>query len=322
MSRLLHAIRSHGARSVLKLLLGVVLIALLLMRLDLHAVLEAFHRFSAGSILVTFALFVASWPIAAARWKLFAPRFPFRRLFELTMIGQFYSIVLPGQIAGEAVKAYRLAKGNADAERLAASVAMDRIVGMIALLLIAGIGMALTPHAVPGGLRALLLSICAALIIGLFGFRIPMLHAAALRLTDMIAALPQLRRFVPALQRLVHAWRDFAHMPARVFASLALACVFQLLALGTYATMASGLGVELPAADWAWIVAVASLAVLLPVSIGGLGLREGALVGCLSYLGVPGELAIALSLGLFAVMLSGAVVGGLVEMMAHVPDAQ
>lgn len=322
MSRLLQAIRSNAACSVLKLLIGIALIALLLRRLDFHAVLEAFHRFSASSIILTLTLFVASWPIAAARWKLFAPRFAFRRLFELTMIGQFYSIVLPGQIAGEAVKAYRLAKGNADAERLAASVAMDRIIGMIALLLIAGVGTALTPHAVPGSLRVLLPSICAVLVFGLFGFRIPMLHAAALRLTDAVGALPPLRRFIPALQRLVHAWRDFAHMPARVFASLALACLFQLLALGTYAALASGLGIELPAADWAWVVAVASLAVLLPVSIGGLGLREGALVGCLSYLGVPGELAIALSLGLFAVMLSGAIVGGLIEMTAHVPDAQ
>jgi len=262
-------------------------------------------------------MFVASWPIAAARWKLFAPQLPFRRLLELTLIGQFYSVLLPGQIAGEAVKAYRLAKGNADAERLAASVVMDRVIGTIALLIIAGIGMTLTTRALPGGLRVALFTLCATLIFGLFIFRVQVLLAAALRLTNMFAAVPRLRCFCTPLQRLIQAWRDFARMPGRVLASLVLACAFQLIALGMFATMASGLGIELPLVDWAWIVAITSFAVLLPVSIGGLGLREGALVGCLGYLGVPGELALALSLGLFAVMVLGAVVGGFIELTAR-----
>jgi hypothetical protein len=76
------------------------------------------------------------------------------------------------------------------------------------------------------------------------------------------------------------------------------------------------LGVVLAPADWAWVVATASVAVLLPLSVGGLGLREGALIGCLSWLGVSGELAVALSLGVFAIMLIGALLGGMIE-VAH-----
>lgn len=308
------SVRARGTRIAIKLLVGATLVALLCWRLDFHAVLGAFRRFSILGVLLTLALFAASWPIAAIRWKLFASQFSFRRLLELTLIGQFYSIVLPGQIAGEAVKAYRIAKGSTDAERLAASVAVDRVLGTIALLLVAGVGMAFTPHGLPAGLRPTLLSLGLALSFGLFALRMRIFHAAVSTLADAVAATPRLQHFAASLRRLIWAWRDFAHSPGRVVASLALGCIFQLLAVGMYATMARSLGIELPIADWAWIVAVASLAVLPPVSIGGLGLREGALVGCLSYLGIPGELALALSLGLFAVMLSGAAVGGFVEL--------
>ena len=79
------------------------------------------------------------------------------------------------------------------------------------------------------------------------------------------------------------------------------------------AILGTNLGIALPLVDWAWIVGVMSLAVLLPLTIGGIGLREGALIGCLGFAGVPSESAIALSFGIFAVTLSGALAGGAVE---------
>lgn len=63
--------------------------------------------------------------------------------------------------------------------------------------------------------------------------------------------------------------------------------------------IAAEVGIELKMADWLWIFAVVSLAVLLPLSIGGIGIREGAFVGGLGYLNFSGKLALALSLAIF-----------------------
>jgi hypothetical protein len=86
-----------------------------------------------------------------------------------------------------------------------------------------------------------------------------------------------------------------------------------MLGAAVLALLARNLGIDLPLADWAWIFGLVSLAVLVPLSIGGIGLREGALVGSLALLGVAGGKALALSFGVFAIALAGAMTGALCE---------
>lgn len=302
---------SQRSRGLLKLAFGLALVALLLWRFDFRQVLAAFARFDAGSVIAALTLYMLSWPIAAARWWLFAPRFTLRRLLELTLIGQLYTIVLPGQLAGEAVKAYRAARGNADAERLAASVLLDRLIGTISMLLVAGIG---AMFASLPALRFVLFGFALVLTGFLFALEIPAVYRLADTAIDRLGVSTRLRRFAPNLKRLLTAWRDFARAPWRLLASLAVGMVLQGIAIAMYALLARDLGIAVAPADWAWIVAVTSLAVLLPLSVGGIGLREGSLVGCLGYLGIGGAPAVALSLGLFAITLSGALAGALVEL--------
>lgn len=299
-------------RTVLKALFGLLLIGLLLWRTDLHALGHTLASYSWPWLLIALFLMVVSWPVAAARWKLFVPRVPFSRLLELTLIGQFYAIVLPGQLAGELVKAYRLAKGNIDAERLAASVVVDRIIGTIALLSIASTGLLLSRHHVPSAWAWLFLIATLVLIGSLFALRLPWAARLASHIIKRLE-VTRLRGVAISLHRAMDAWSGFSRETTRLFASLALGIAFQLLGMAIFAALATNLGILLPLADWAWILGVVSLAVLIPVSIGGIGLREGALVGCLSLFGVAAERAIALSFGVFAITLVGALVGGLLE---------
>jgi glycosyltransferase 2 family protein len=62
------------------------------------------------------------------------------------------------------------------------------------------------------------------------------------------------------------------------------------------------------------VYAGVSLLVLLPITVAGLGLREGGYVGLLGLFGVGAADALSLSFVLFAYALCGAFVGFLVEM--------
>ena len=93
-------------------------------------------------------VFLVACLAAVLRWQLFVPQFGYVALLRLSFIGQFYAMLLPGQLAGEAVKAYRIAKGQAEKTKLVASVVIDRVVGTLALLLLGAIGLWLTPHAI------------------------------------------------------------------------------------------------------------------------------------------------------------------------------
>lgn len=306
--------RAAWIRNALKAAFGALVVALLLWRVDLHGVRVALASYRWPWLVATVLVFAASWALAAARWKLFVRESRYARLLELTLIGQFYALVFPGQIAGEVVKAYRLAKGNADAERLAATVLLDRILGLIALLLVASVGLLLSRNRLPEGLGWFFAGLTLVLVCSLVGLRLDAIHRAVGAVIRRLE-LTRLRKPAASLHRAVDAWRGFSTEPLRLAASLALGVLFQLLGVAGFAILAANLGIVVSGADWAWIYGVVSLAILLPVSIGGIGLREGALVGCLGFLGISPERALALSFGVFGLTLVGAVSGGILEMI-------
>ncbi len=56
---------------------------------------------------------------------------------KLSMIGYFFSTAIPGAVSGDVVKAYYLAKGEKEKERLFMSVILDRLLGMYSMFLVA-----------------------------------------------------------------------------------------------------------------------------------------------------------------------------------------
>lgn len=300
-------------RTLLKALFGLLLVASLLWRFDFHAVMTALLRYRWPWLLAALSLMSLSWLLAAVRWKLFATRFSYVRLLELTLIGQFYAVVLPGQLAGEVVKAWRLARGNVDAERLAATVLIDRIIGTLSLVLVASTGLMLSQHSLPPALAAVFFGLALLLITCVLALNAGPVHSTAVRVSVWLERT-RLKRFALSLHRGIDAWHGFGKSPSRLIASMLIGVAFQLLGVLIFRTLGSNLGIDLPLVDWAWIFGTVSIAVLIPVSIGGIGLREGALVGCLGFLGITGGNAIALSFGVFAITLSGAVAGGIVEL--------
>lgn len=63
----------------------------------------------------------------------------FTQAFRLTMIGNFFNIVIPGMVGGDIVKGYYLAKFEEDRKgRSSGIIIVDRVVGLFALLIIGG----------------------------------------------------------------------------------------------------------------------------------------------------------------------------------------
>lgn len=70
-------------------------------------------------------------------------------------------------------------------------------------------------------------------------------------------------------------------------------------------------------ADWCWVFGVISLVVFLPITIGGIGLREGSFVILLGQLSVSSEKALALSLSIFGLQIIGGLTGGIIDFMIN-----
>lgn len=115
---------------LLKCLASAVLTVWILSKVQLSMMTDAILGMPGITFMAAVGLYLCTIAVSALRWHLLIPHRRYADLLPLTLIAQYYALISPGQIAGEAVKAYRLGKGSEDAEQIVAAVIIDRIAGV------------------------------------------------------------------------------------------------------------------------------------------------------------------------------------------------
>lgn len=285
-----------------KLAVGAVVLAVVLARVPLVPVLEAAGQVPPKVLVLATALFFAAHIVNALKLRVFLPELGLWPAIRFTLIALLYGAVLPGQLAGDAVKAVRLMRAmqGGNAGHIAAAVALDKVVGLFALLVLTALGLGLEAKAV--GAEAV--RIATAIIV---------LAAAAVTALIVLPPPAWLGRFGQAFR----LWRE-AHVSAPVMlTSLALGLVFNALSISVFVVLGAALGMHLSLAAWAVVVGLISLALLLPITVAGIGLRDAGLVALLTALGQDAPVALALSVLLLALALVGAVAGFAADMIGR-----
>ena len=122
-------------------------------------------------------------------------------------------------------------------------------------------------------------------------------------------------KLVDQCLRFIDAWVQYLKKPRVLLKSLFIGIFFQLICVSITLILAKAIGINISYYDWCWVLGVISIVVLLPVTIGGLGLREGGFVLLLGYFGVQNDKALALSLSIFGLQFTGALIGGLIDLL-------
>jgi len=300
-----------------KVIVALLLLWLVVRNLNLEALVAALQRLRFWPVTGAIAIFFLSCCVATSKWRLLWPKAPWLEMLKANFIGQFYSTALPGQIAGEVVKTYRLGQRFSDTAAVAASVLVDRATGIVGLLLLAFVGVLLSKTSVPGAAVAVLVGSAAAVMAALCAISVPRLADTAKSVIERLGDRWRLLRGLGgALTALLLAWKTLMSRPRFIVGSICLGIAFQALGIFAHLIVASTLGIEIGFFEWSWIFGLVSLLLLLPVTIAGIGVREGSYAGLLGMVGVSIEKAVALSLVMFGISLLGVAVGGLLE-LAH-----
>ncbi|MBI4947483.1 MAG: flippase-like domain-containing protein [Bacteroidetes bacterium] len=290
------------------------LLVWLFLKFDVGKVFAIISGLSVFVYLMVNFIHLVSYIFSALKWKIILRKISYIKLLKLYLIGSYYSMVLPGQIAGEAAKAYILGKDDNEAEKVAVSVIIDKITGIIGLLLlsIAGIffsKMNLSPK--------LAYSFSAAVIICimlLFSLRISVIYHFFYSITNsLMKHFPKFKASIIFLQNILSSWQLYIRKTGLMLLCVSMGVGYQLFAVLIYSTLASSMGIIIPFADWLWIIGFLSIILLLPISIAGIGAREGTLIGILATLGISSEKAMALSLSILGIQIVWAIIGALIE---------
>lgn len=228
------------------------------------------------------------------------------------LIGSFYNIFLPGVTGGDIIRAGRCIQRTQCVWGTAtATVILERISGMVATLLIAFVTYLCFPNTLPSLIvieTNSLVTVISAL--GLFVMLVLILGRRKWLKWLPSQNLKGIKGFM------VSGLRTFGVLQAHTLVLiLLLSVLFQGLDIVITFLLSQAIGLNLPLLVFFAIIPLIYIAIILPISLGGLGIREGMLTFLLAQFGVTTSDAVMLSFLVYFIHVIIASLGGIVQFL-------
>lgn len=285
----------------LKVVVSVGLLVWFVLGIDGQRLLDLIGRARPGFVLLMALAGLSRIWISAVRFH-FLSR-PIRRVGLRTLsrhyfVASYFNNLLPTALGGDVIRVFLLAKQGLSKVESGALILIERSVGAGALVALAALGVALFP--VQAELRWLVLGIGAMLAGGVLVFL-----AVGRRLARRIVRWP-------SLQGAVDAAAVLSHRPLALSGVVILSLVLQVVSISVSWLVALAMGIDISFLACLALVPLVWLVTMLPVSIGGIGLREVSFAYLLGTIGISSEESLLISLGTFATLVLNGAIGGLI----------
>lgn len=307
---MMHSTGRRSRAPVARIVLSFALLAVVFNRIDWTRAWDILSGARLELILLTILIGWLGRGFAALRWYILvrgmSRQVSYASLLRLTFIGMFFQFLPAGSIAVEASRIYGMSRATSDLAASFASVFVERIFGLGALIIVALVGLAIAPPGVPP-------------VLGQFAWMgfvfvvIVSMAAMSAVIRGILERLLSAMRLGAANQRLARVFEcldELKSRPDMLLLSVVVALLNTTFRILPAFLLALALGIDVSLAQLFVIVPIIVLAAQIPISAGGLGVREVGFVALLSLIGVPASEAVVLSLLLvatiFVVSLPGA----------------
>jgi uncharacterized membrane protein YbhN (UPF0104 family) len=259
------------------------------------------HAFTLALLAAAVLMAFVGVILSAWRWQrvlqLFDVHVPMRVLTSHYFAGLFVGNVLPSTIGGDVLRVSR-ASGTVQSSEVAfASVALERLTGFLALPLLVFVGFAIKPSMLSGN-NAWIAVLVAGISLGILGLIV--LAAGHPKIAGRFAGRENWTRFIGA----VHLGIDrLRRDPMQAAPVLATAMVYQLSVVAVFGLVFRALDLGVPIAGVLAFAPAVMMLQVLPISLAGLGVREGALLLFLGAFGVTHGQALAAGLLWYGTMV-------------------
>lgn len=284
-------------RWVVRAAISGAVVTILLFVIPFDAVRSALSRVSPWVWVASVAIFFAGHYLNALKLRMLLGG-PARGLRSACVRAQYAGLVanlgLPGLAGGDVVRAGYLAPLTGIRRVAIASVA-DRLIDTLTVLLLVAVALpfAGVPPAVAGVVENTGLWLAGGLITALAA------GAVAMR-------VPRFRTVSAGLRQ---SWSEIAARKPALAGAAAISLIVQAAFVITNVWLARQVGVTTELAAWFVAWPLSKLVAVLPISLGGIGVREAALVSLLGVYGAPGDAVLASGILWQAVLLVTGVMG-------------
>ncbi|MBI3915012.1 MAG: flippase-like domain-containing protein [Chloroflexi bacterium] len=300
--------------TLIKLTITISIIAFLFSRVDLARMADQLSRANAAYLAIALALYFAAIFVGAVKWHLLARAQAMRAslgaLLTYSLVGLFFGNLLPSNVGGDVVRAYGLMRASGQREAAGVSVLVDRLMGLVAFL---GAAVVMAAIAAVTLTRGELEQIEIATVIAATVF----IAAAALLFSRRVGQrvkfifdLPLLTAIRPMAQRVYAALQVYRTSYRALALNIALSALIVVLTTLVWYAVGRALGVSVPLFYFFLFNPLIAFVLLIPISFNGLGPKEATAVFFFSLVGVPNELALAMSLIFHLIIVLTSLPGG------------
>ena len=281
--------------------------------IDLSLLRERAGQLSLSVAFICFAAMLVLGVVAAARLRLLTAHLgtgvPFLASWKFTMIGMFFNQTLPSTIGGDAMRVWLLARRDAWSIRASVHcILIDRALGLFALILVICLTVPWIFATIHDSQATTAISLIVAIgIAGTLIFLLMPQLPPRIERTRLVTELRQLRDALRSVFGNTLVW-SFAGMYGVSMYLLNTALVWYV---------ATEVEIDVDFAECLVVVPLAFLISLVPISIAGWGLREGAMITGFAFAGMPATDALFLSVTLGISMTLAGLLGGIVWLVTR-----
>lgn len=299
---------------VLKLIFSLtILILLFVFKASPRDVISAFKGVIIPWLLLSFSLHALGLIFSAIRWQILiaaqGDKVPLLFLIKSYLVGTFFNNFLPTRFGGDVVRILDSQRYSHSIIKSTATVLVERLSGILVLLifvLLASVARLEMASHFPVIWVSLCLGSGGLLLIILFFLPISQ---------KFVASWPKAGRIEVIKQKIIEfqkAGHSFRNYPSYLAQALFWAFLLQINVILHYYLIGLSLKISIPLLDYFIFVPIVLLLLTIPVTINGLGLREGAYIEIFGYYLISPATAFTFSLIDVIFMLILGIIGGII----------
>ncbi len=301
---------------LLKVGVTLAIVLFLWTRVDLRAMGEHVARANVVILGIALALYFLAIGLSVLKWNILVRaqniHVSFSDLLVYYFVGLFFGNLLPSNIGGDVVRAYGLIRASGRGEAAAISVLVDRLMGMVAFLGTAVVMAMLATLTLARGSELQQLEIATVIVATVFVFAAALLFSRRFsQRIKRIFEVPLLRPLRPMAQRIFEALQIYRHSYRALALNVIISLGIVIVTTCVWYTVARALGETVSLFYFLLFNPLIAFVLLIPISFNGLGPKEAVAVFFFGLVGMPGEVALSMSLLFHLIVVMTSLPGGI-----------
>ncbi len=290
-----------------------ILTLILIFKISIQEVWNEFKNVNIWWLVVSFSLHGLGLLISAVRWQILikaqGDSVPLSFLAKSYLVGNFFNTILPSRIGGDVVRIWDGSKYSKTVLKSSAIILVERLTGIIVLLLFA-LGSALFRLDMAQKVPVIWVS----LIMGLLGLAAVLLFFTPFieKIINKIPSKGFLKKIIQKTIEFRSTIIFYKTKKAALLKAFGWAFLLQANVILHFFLIGKALHLHIKIVDYLVFIPIVMLIQLIPITINGLGLREGAYIEIFEFYGIAPESAFSFALIDVAFMLIIGIIGAII----------